>query len=288
MPLAGEPVKQQTTKTFTSFPSFFERRKTAKRFRRSILEDKSIKVLTLGSPRLDDKIKFESGINLLYGPSGTGKTNTCLRLAFQALDRGWKVIYYDLEDGVHPVRLLQMYKSNSWNFKIDKLYTSFVKPENLDWKEVTDDFKRIISLEKPDLFVIDALTPLFIKEFRCASVRNRWNVSGKLENLTFDLWEHCHNSKSITVVVSHAGKKSEKKSEDFKRQISNLTSEPELFKGVGSRLAFLSKMWLYVIKVVDENDVLHRYYVITKRKVGKDFYSSRELIEFSITDKGVE
>lgn len=287
MPLADKIDKKQFSSPFSFHRTVSS--KISSTFRQPVLLDKDknlIKVLKFDSPRLN-KIYFKSGMNLVFGPTDTGKTNSCLTLAFKALNLGWKVIYYDLEDGVDPERLVQIYKSHSWSFPFEKLYSSFVKPARLDWKEITDDFARIINLEKPDLFVVDSFSALFMKEFM-RNQRDKWFVTNKRERLCFDFWEQCHNSKSIVIIVAHSKTKSTKKKDDFKAQISSLASEPELFSGIGNRIAYLSKQWVYFFKVIDDNDVLHRYMAIFKRKVGKDYFDSKELIEFKITDRGVE
>jgi hypothetical protein len=42
------------------------------------------------------------------------------------------------------------------------------------------------------------------------------------------------------------------------------------------------------MKVIDEQGEMKRYMVITRRKVGENFYESKEKIEFKISNIGVE
>ena len=256
-------------------------------FRKPILEYQ-YRTITFTSPRLAEKITIENGINLFYGDPETGKTSSCMNLAFNALEKGMKVIYYDTERGVHPDRIIQIYKSNNWTFDYNLLYKTFVYPEKLDWKKLFDDVSRIISLEKPDMLVIDSFTPVFMKDFTDPSKQyEKWLITNERENLVYRLFESAYDNKIIVIIVCHA-KQVSKKKEDVERQMKTLASEPELFAGVGRRFEYLAKLWLYFMKVIDEQGDMKRYMVITRRKVGENFYESKEKIEFKISNIGVE
>lgn len=285
MPILHTP-KQDSDKTVFHNPTFSLPKNT---FRQPILEYK-LKTITFTSPRLAEKIQIENGISLFYGDPATGKTSSAMNLTFNALEKGMKVIYYDTERGVHPERIMQIYKSRNWSFNFNELYKTFVYPSNLDWRKFIDDITRIITLEKPDMLVIDSLTPVFMKEFTHTFTdktkeRERWKITNERENLVYKLFDAGDNM--IIIIVCHA-KQASKKKEDVEKQLKTLASEPELFAGTGIRLEFLAKLWLYFMKVIDENDNMYRYMVITRRKVGANFYESREKIEFKITDSGVE
>jgi len=298
LPIIGKPTKTTDNITRTpNTPIFYNNPKTATTttpttpslsFTRFVLKDTHAKErLLFNSPRLDNVISIKIGLTLLYGDTNTGKTNTALTLCFNAINRGYNAVYYDLEHGVDPDRIEQIYKHGTWNFPFEKLIPVFRTPNKLNWTEVINDLSRILTFEKPKLLILDALTPLFLKAFY-GETYNKWGVTNKRENLVYKLHDIAHENNMFILVVSHAKKMQKKDSQDVQKQLRTLASEPELFSGIGSRFQYLGKNWIYFMKVIDEKNTLHRYMVITKRKVGPDFYESKEKIEFKITNRGIE
>ena len=246
--------------------------------------NRKLKSITFGSERIDKYLQIEEGINLFYGNSNTGKTNSCLTLAFNALENDFNVLYYDLERGVHPKRLLQMYEAREKPFSYDKLYDCFVTPKKLEWKEVINDLERIVVFEKPDLLVLDAFSPIFLKAF-FTSDKTRWRVTNERELLVLDTLQRACDNHMIIIIVAHAKNVSPIVFEDEK-EANNIIVEPE-FSGIGNRFRFLGKLWLYFCKHVIK-DNLYRYMLIMKHKHEEDYYSSKIKIPFRITDRGVE
>lgn len=238
------------------------------------------KTVKFNSPRIDNEIGgIEEGITLLFGAPNSGKTACCLTLAFSALEQGWQVKYIDADQGVHSKRVMQIYESRGKPFDESRLSNVFFKLKEWNWKCLKESWQNILVLEKPDLFIIDSITPIFLERiFGCAD-RERWDILQERDLLAIRSLRSCQDNHSIIIIVAH--EKSPTTAESGKLQSDDIA-----FSGVGRRFAYLAKMWLYTMRVEKSNKVVHSL-AILKHRYKEDFYKTRKLISFEIKNRGV-
>jgi DNA repair protein RadB len=108
-------------------------------------------------------------VSVLYGASGTGKTNFCLMAAVSQAKKGNKVIYIDTEGGFSVERVKQL---ESENFEEVLKNIILLKPTN--FSEQKESFKSLLKHLKEDsnnsigLIVVDGMTILYRLDFAVA------------------------------------------------------------------------------------------------------------------------
>lgn len=122
---------------------------------------------------------YESDIvTVIYGASGTGKTNFCLLAAVSQAKKGNKVIFVDSEGGFSVERVKQILGVNgdSDGKKIlEEVLKNILLLKPTNFEEQKDSFKKILEFLKDEvsLIVVDGMTILYRLDF--ASARGKDN-----------------------------------------------------------------------------------------------------------------
>ncbi len=97
-------------------------------------------------------------ITVVYGDSGTGKTNFCLLAAISQAKKGNKVIFIDTEGGFSAERIKQL-ASEDYKKVLDNIL--LLKPTN--FQEQKEAFQEILKYLKQEvsLIVVDGMTILY-------------------------------------------------------------------------------------------------------------------------------
>jgi DNA repair protein RadB len=97
-------------------------------------------------------------ITTVYGPAGSGKTNTCLMAAASQAKRGNKVVYVDTEGGFSPERVRQI-----GGEEYEKILDNILILNPTTFKEQKEAFFQLLKELKQNvsLIVIDGMTMLY-------------------------------------------------------------------------------------------------------------------------------
>ena len=119
-------------------------------------------------------------VTVIYGPSGTGKTNFCLITAVSQAKKGNKVIYIDTEGGFSIERVKQLAPENT-NDVLKNIF--LLKPTNFE--EQKDSFKTLLKYLKDEvsLIIVDGMTILYRLDFAAAKEKN----SGEMQKINAEL-----------------------------------------------------------------------------------------------------
>ncbi len=109
------------------------------------------------------------GINCLYGPSASGKTNLCLFIAAHA--KG-KVIFIDTENTFSAERIREFNKDAN----LDNI--CFIKADSFEKQDKI--IRELELLKKVDLVIIDSLTKYYRKELQ---EKTKPDLAGQLQSL---------------------------------------------------------------------------------------------------------
>lgn len=99
----------------------------------------SVKALNeMITPENQQPRTVSGGITLIWGSNGSGKTNFCLDLAFNASKQGLNVLYVKTEDGIDVARILQLSKAFNikkidYNEKERELYIDNITVKQVIW-----------------------------------------------------------------------------------------------------------------------------------------------------------
>jgi DNA repair protein RadB len=109
---------------------------------------------------------YESDIiNVIYGGSGTGKTNFCLLAAVSQAKKGKKVIFMDTEGGFSSERIKQLAPEN---FEVVLSNILLLKPTNFsEQKKAFEDLLKNLK-DEVGLIVVDGMTILYRLDFAAA------------------------------------------------------------------------------------------------------------------------
>jgi DNA repair protein RadB len=119
---------------------------------------------------------YESDIvSVIYGGSGTGKTNLCLLPTVSLAKKGKKVIFIDTEGGFSVERVKQLV-GNEGEYKEVLKNILLLKPTN--FKEQEGEFAKLYKHLKDEvsLIVVDGLTILYRLEFAEARQKNEAEI----------------------------------------------------------------------------------------------------------------
>ncbi len=108
-------------------------------------------------------------VSIIYGSSGTGKTNLCLLTAVSQAKKGNKVIYIDTEGGFSVERVKQLSLNNSQEV-LKNIF--LLKPTN--FQEQKEAFKTLLKYLKKEisLIIVDGMTILYRLDFAEAREKN--------------------------------------------------------------------------------------------------------------------
>ncbi len=113
-------------------------------------------------------------VTMVYGPSGTGKTNFCLLASVSQAKRGNKVIYIDTEGGFSVERVKQLAQENTEEV-LKNIF--LLKPTN--FQEQRESFKTLLKHLKNEitLIVVDGMTILYRLDFAEARKKNNLEMN---------------------------------------------------------------------------------------------------------------
>ena len=108
-------------------------------------------------------------VTVIYGDSGTGKTNLCLLAAASQTKKGNKVIYIDTEGGFSVERIKQIAQKNMQEI-LKNIF--LLKPTN--FQEQKEAFKTLLKYLKKEisLIIVDGMTILYRLDFAEAREKN--------------------------------------------------------------------------------------------------------------------
>jgi len=109
-------------------------------------------------------------ISVIYGDSGTGKTNFCLLAAVSQAKKGNKVIYIDTEGGFSAERVKQI-APEDYEKVLENIL--ILKPTNFD--EQKEAFVELLKYLKDEisLIVVDGMTILYRLDFAVAREKDK-------------------------------------------------------------------------------------------------------------------
>ncbi|HLF53973.1 MAG TPA: DNA repair and recombination protein RadB [Candidatus Nanoarchaeia archaeon] len=127
---------------------------------------------------------YESDIiNVIYGGSGTGKTNFCLLAAVSQAKKGNKVIFIDSEGGFSSDRVKQLSPEDHENVLKNIL---LLKPTNFaEQKKAFDDLLKSLK-DEVSLIVVDGMTILYRLDFAAAR-NNGKDEDGEIRKINAEL-----------------------------------------------------------------------------------------------------
>lgn len=110
-------------------------------------------------------------LTVLYGASGTGKTNFCLLTAVSQAKKGNKVVFMDTEGGFSIERIKQLCGDEDYNKVLENIM--LLKPTS--FAEQKRDFDKLLEFLKKEvsLIIIDGMTILYRLDF--ADAREKEN-----------------------------------------------------------------------------------------------------------------
>lgn len=109
-------------------------------------------------------------ITVIYGDSGSGKTNLCLLTAVSQAKKGNKVIYMDTEGGFSTERVKQL-AGEEYESAIKNIF--LLKPTNFDeQKKAFDEILKHLK-DEISLIIVDGMTILYRLEFAAARDQNQ-------------------------------------------------------------------------------------------------------------------
>ncbi len=104
-------------------------------------------------------------VTIIYGPSGTGKTNFCLLATVSQAKKGNKIIYIDTEGGFSIERIKQLSLEDT-----DKILKNIFLLKPTNFEEQKESFKNLLRNLKKEvsLIVVDGMTILYRLDFAAA------------------------------------------------------------------------------------------------------------------------
>lgn len=113
-------------------------------------------------------------VNVIYGSSGTGKTNFCMLAAVSQAKKGKKVIFMDTEGGFSIERVKQLAGEN---YKDVLQNILLLKPTSFD--EQKKDFEKLLKHLKDEvgLIIVDGMTILYRLDFAEAREEGNSKIS---------------------------------------------------------------------------------------------------------------
>lgn len=117
-------------------------------------------------------------ITVIYGDSGTGKTNFCLTSAYSQTKKGKKVLIIDTEGGYSTERMRQLSKDKE---EYEKLIQNIILLKPTNFKEQKDAFEELLKHIKKDnnigLIIVDGATMLYRIDFAEAKKKGEKEIT---------------------------------------------------------------------------------------------------------------
>jgi DNA repair protein RadB len=179
---------------------------------------------------------YESDIiSVIYGASGTGKTNFCLLPSVSQARRGKKVIFIDSEGGFSVERVKQLCDSEEH----EKVLKNIILLKPVSFEEQKDAFKKLLKHLKEDskdeigLIVLDGATILYRLDFANAREKDYSEIQ-KINNQLVEQMKtlaEIARKKGIPVIVTN--------------QVYRFNGEEKMVGG--DILQYWSKCWLELV-----------------------------------------
>lgn len=108
-------------------------------------------------------------VTVIYGSSGTGKTNFCLMAAVSQAKKDNKVIYIDTEGGFSTERVKQLVSKEN---NLDSILKNIILLKPTNFEEQKESFKTLLKhlKDQVSLVIVDGMTILYRLDF--AEARN--------------------------------------------------------------------------------------------------------------------
>ncbi|MEK6927691.1 MAG: DNA repair and recombination protein RadB [Nanoarchaeota archaeon] len=182
-------------------------------------------------------------LTVLYGASGTGKTNFCLLTAVSQAKKGNKVVFMDTEGGFSVERIKQLCDEEDYQKVLENIF--LLKPTS--FSEQKKDFDKLLEFLKKEvsLIVIDGMTILYRLDFADARDKN----NGEMQKINSELARQMRTlaeisrKKNIPVLVTNQVYNWDDESKMVGGDILKYWSKChiELTNAKGVRTAFLRK-----------------------------------------------
>jgi len=123
-------------------------------------------------------------ISVIYGDSGTGKTNFCLLAAVSQAKKGNKVIYIDTEGGFSTERIKQIVPE-----EYEKVLENILILKPTNFNEQKKAFEELLKYLKDEisLIVVDGMTILYRLEFAAAREKDSGKENGEIQKINSEL-----------------------------------------------------------------------------------------------------
>jgi DNA repair protein RadB len=181
-------------------------------------------------------------VSVIYGASGTGKTNFCILSAVSQAKKGNKVIYIDTEGGFSTERVKQLAPDDH-----NKVLKNILLLKPTNFKEQKESFNTLLKhlANHVSLIIVDGMTILYRLDFAEAREKNNGElqkINSQLVNQIKTLAEIARK-REIPVIVTNQVYKWEDESKMVGGDILKYWSKChiELTHDKGRREAFLSK-----------------------------------------------
>jgi archaellum biogenesis ATPase FlaH len=229
---------------------------------------------------------FEEGVNIIGGPQGTGKTTLALMVCFNALKEGKNVKYYDIENAIRKPRLLDMWEAMGKPFDVKRLNQTFLKVKNWTFDDLFTLVIKNLTIEKPDVLVIDAFTPIFLDRFFSASDKENFDILQKRFLLATQCQRLATEAHSVVIIIAHEKSAPPQKPDNPNKY--RIYREATEFGGLGSEFGFQAKLQLYLGFAEDGTNIMVR---LKHRFLPACIYTWRaekeHILRYKITSKGL-
>lgn len=189
-------------------------------------------------------------VSLIYGGSGTGKTNFCLLAAVSQAKKGKKVIFIDSEGGFSAERVKQIVENSKNGMGLDEVLGNILLLKPVNFEEQKEAFKKLLEYLKKEvsLIIVDGMTILYRLDF--ADARERENEkNGEMQKVNSELARQIKilaeiaRKKEIPVIITNQVYNWEEKQRMVGGDILKYWSKCwiELANENGRRTAFLRK-----------------------------------------------
>lgn len=126
----------------------------------------------------------------IFGPTGTGKTSLCTKLALDSKSKGKSVLYIDTEHNINDDQISAMQKAG--------IKYEFIKK----FPKLCEYVKRLSSLPKYEVVVIDSIGAPSLAAFCRSDMRGKGDVLQKLIWMSDELKDYATDNNSLVVATN--------------------------------------------------------------------------------------
>lgn len=210
---------------------------------------------------------YESDIvSVIYGASGTGKTNFCLLAAVSQAKKGNKVVYIDTEGGFSVERVKQIVENSNHGADLNETLKNILLLKPTNFQEQKEAFKKLQEYLKDQisLLVVDGMTILYRLDFADAREKEKGDMQKVNSELArqINMLAEIARKRDIPVLVTS--------------QVYNWEDKQKIVGG--DILKYWGKCW---IELINEEGVrtafLRKHRSLPEKK-----------LEFQITNSGIK